>query len=146
MGRDVSGNGSRASICLPATATFRCWWVSLRRLSCFDGSSWRNHALNVAAPRWEQVAGSTWRRGVATLHFAQGKATAASRVRHGENKRDYKLFIGAVPLDATEDDLWHHFELMCGNVSDVRLYQGRGFGFVFFFDQSSASQALMSKH
>lgn len=62
-----------------------------------------------------------------------------------------KLFIGGISRDTSEDTLKDHFERY-GSVSDSVVVKNgstknpRGFGFVWFADQSSADKALNDGH
>ncbi|CAF2962608.1 unnamed protein product [Rotaria sp. Silwood2] len=62
-----------------------------------------------------------------------------------DNKRS--IFIGNLPFDANDDDVWKAFE-ECGEVENVRLVRdsatsvGKGFGYVLFQDEASVGLAL----
>ncbi|CAF1524904.1 unnamed protein product [Adineta steineri] len=62
-----------------------------------------------------------------------------------DNKRS--IFIGNLPFDANDDDVWKAFE-ECGEIDNVRLVRdratsvGKGFGYVLFKDEASVSLAL----
>ncbi|CAF1376100.1 unnamed protein product [Rotaria magnacalcarata] len=64
-------------------------------------------------------------------------------------KHDHKrsIFIGNLPFDANDDDVWKVFE-ECGEIDSVRLVRdratsvGKGFGYVLFQDEASVGLAL----
>jgi len=62
-----------------------------------------------------------------------------------DNKRS--IFIGNLPFDANDDDVWKAFE-ECGEIESVRLIRdsatsvGKGFGYVLFQDEASVALAL----
>ncbi|CAF1080777.1 unnamed protein product [Adineta ricciae] len=62
-----------------------------------------------------------------------------------DNKRS--IFIGNLPFDASDDDVWKTFE-ECGEIESVRLVRdratsvGKGFGYVLFQDEASVALAL----
>ncbi|CAF2046237.1 unnamed protein product [Rotaria magnacalcarata] len=64
-------------------------------------------------------------------------------------KHDHKrsIFIGNLPFDANDDDVWKAFE-ECGEIDSVRLVRdratsvGKGFGYVLFQDEASVGLAL----
>jgi len=62
-----------------------------------------------------------------------------------DNKRS--IFIGNLPFDANDDDVWKAFE-ECGEIENVRLIRdsatsvGKGFGYVLFQDEASVALAL----
>lgn len=66
-----------------------------------------------------------------------------------ETKHDFKrsIFIGNLPFDVTDDDVWNAFE-QCGQIESVRLIRdkatsvGKGFGYVLFEDEASVALAL----
>ncbi|CAF3300941.1 unnamed protein product [Rotaria socialis] len=65
------------------------------------------------------------------------------------SKHDHKrsIFIGNLPFDANDDDVWKAFE-ECGEIDSVRLVRdratsvGKGFGYVLFQDEASVGLAL----
>ncbi|KAJ9084530.1 Nucleolar protein 12 [Entomophthora muscae] len=69
----------------------------------------------------------------------------------GNEEKDYpkksSVFIGNIPLDIEEEDIWQHFE-KCGKVCGVRVVRdkstnlGKGFGYVLFESPSSVQLAL----
>ncbi|CAF1011981.1 unnamed protein product [Rotaria sordida] len=69
--------------------------------------------------------------------------------QHEDTKHDNKrsIFIGNLPFDANDDDVWKVFE-ECGEIENVRLVRdsatsvGKGFGYVLFRDEASAGLAL----
>ncbi|CAF3526289.1 unnamed protein product [Rotaria sp. Silwood1] len=69
--------------------------------------------------------------------------------QHEDAKHDNKrsIFIGNLPFDANDDDVWTAFE-ECGEIENVRLVRdnatsvGKGFGYVLFRDEASVSLAL----
>lgn len=69
--------------------------------------------------------------------------------QNDEVKHDYKrsIFIGNLPFDVTDDDVWNAFE-QCGQIENVRLIRdkatsvGKGFGYVLFEDEASVALAL----
>ncbi|UJR30382.1 hypothetical protein I4U23_017917 [Adineta vaga] len=66
-----------------------------------------------------------------------------------DTKHDHKrsIFIGNLPFDANDDDVWKAFE-ECGEIESVRLVRdratsvGKGFGYVLFQDEASVALAL----
>jgi len=69
--------------------------------------------------------------------------------QNDEVKHDTKrsIFIGNLPFDANDDDVWKAFE-ECGEIESVRLVRdrdtsvGKGFGYVLFKDEASVALAL----
>jgi len=69
--------------------------------------------------------------------------------KHDETKHDNhrSIFIGNLPFDVNDDDVWQIFE-ECGEIDNVRLIRdsatsvGKGFGYVLFKDEASVALAL----
>jgi len=69
--------------------------------------------------------------------------------QHEDLKHDNKrsIFIGNLPFDVNDDDIWKAFE-ECGDIANVRLIRdsatsvGKGFGYVLFQDEASVALAL----
>ncbi|CAG8563979.1 1872_t:CDS:2 [Paraglomus occultum] len=65
-----------------------------------------------------------------------------------KHDRKRSVFIGSLPFDAQEEQLWEHFN-GCGEIESVRIVRdrktnfGKGFAYVQFKDRASVNLALM---
>lgn len=71
--------------------------------------------------------------------------------KNSEREKNPKLYVGGLPINITEDDLWNIFG-QYGDVQDVVIMyekgtqRQRGFGFVTFYDYNDANYSASLTH
>ena len=86
--------------------------------------------------------------------FQQGGRRPAAGPYNPSGQRlpqSHKVFVGGLPADATEDELWAYFEQIGGSVVEVQIPppdedgRARKFGFVTFKEQLSADAVAVGR-
>ncbi|CAF0952938.1 unnamed protein product [Didymodactylos carnosus] len=102
---------------------------------------------DIEAQQATELNGQLFKTHHLRVDLASDKKDDDSTKKH-DNKRS--IFIGSLPFDVNDDDVWSTFE-NCGDIESVRIIRdkqtqiGKGFGYVLFKDQAAVGLALKMK-